>query len=298
MSIKWFPGHMITARKKAAETMRMIDLVIEVLDARVPRSSCNPTFEELRHGGAAARAQAAQQVRHGRSGADAALAAALQRPAGRAGPRAVREEAAARSSASCRPVGRCDPIAARPDKPLRMMILGIPNVGKSTFMNALLKRHVAHVGDEPAITKVQMLHKLGPGMTPRRHARDVVARDGAGHGLEARRDPQHRAGGVRRRRRRAAASVSRCCGDIPRCSRRGSARFPGPATSTACWRSSPRADTSSRSRQGPDLARAAAALLNDFRSGALGRITPRDRRRVVKNERHRRRSAACGLVVY
>ena len=46
-----------------------------------------------------------------------------------------------------------------------MMILGIPNVGKSTLMNALLKRHVAHVGDEPAITKVQMFHKLGPGMS-------------------------------------------------------------------------------------------------------------------------------------
>ena len=46
-----------------------------------------------------------------------------------------------------------------------MMILGIPNVGKSTLMNALLKRRVAHVGDEPAITKVQMLHKLGPDMT-------------------------------------------------------------------------------------------------------------------------------------
>ena len=46
-----------------------------------------------------------------------------------------------------------------------MMILGIPNVGKSTLMNALLKRHVAHVGDEPAITKIQMFHELGPGMS-------------------------------------------------------------------------------------------------------------------------------------
>ena len=51
MSINWFPGHMITARTKAAATMRMTDLVIEVLDARVPRSSCNPTFEKLRLAG-------------------------------------------------------------------------------------------------------------------------------------------------------------------------------------------------------------------------------------------------------
>ena len=51
MSIQWFPGHMIGARKKAAESMRMVDLVIEVLDARVPLSSRNPTFEKLRHDG-------------------------------------------------------------------------------------------------------------------------------------------------------------------------------------------------------------------------------------------------------
>jgi ribosome biogenesis GTPase A len=50
-------------------------------------------------------------------------------------------------------------------KPLRMLIMGIPNVGKSTLMNALLKRRVAAVGDEPAVTKTQMSHDLGPTMT-------------------------------------------------------------------------------------------------------------------------------------
>jgi ribosome biogenesis GTPase A len=48
MSIRWYPGHMATARKEAAETMGKIDLVIEVLDARVPQASCNPIFEGLR----------------------------------------------------------------------------------------------------------------------------------------------------------------------------------------------------------------------------------------------------------
>src|SRR4030065_237858 len=48
MSIKWFPGHMVSARKKAAETMEKIDLVIEVLDARLPEASCNPMIKELR----------------------------------------------------------------------------------------------------------------------------------------------------------------------------------------------------------------------------------------------------------
>ena len=48
MSIQWFPGHMNTARKEAAKTMEVIDVVVEVLDARIPKASCNPLIEELR----------------------------------------------------------------------------------------------------------------------------------------------------------------------------------------------------------------------------------------------------------
>src|ERR1035438_3896150 len=48
MSIQWFPGHMTSARKKAAETMERIDVVIEVLDARVPEAGSNPLINELR----------------------------------------------------------------------------------------------------------------------------------------------------------------------------------------------------------------------------------------------------------
>jgi len=62
----------------------------------------------------------------------------------------------------------CQPLAPHRDsplKPLRMMIMGIPNVGKSTLMNALLKRRVAQVGDEPAVTKSQQRHDLNDHMT-------------------------------------------------------------------------------------------------------------------------------------
>jgi len=48
MAIQWFPGHMTSARKKAAETMERIDIVIEVLDARVPAAGSNPMIKELR----------------------------------------------------------------------------------------------------------------------------------------------------------------------------------------------------------------------------------------------------------
>jgi ribosome biogenesis GTPase A len=62
----------------------------------------------------------------------------------------------------------CKPLAPHRDdshKPLRMMIMGIPNVGKSTLMNTLLKRRVANVGDEPAVTKSQQRHNLNDHMT-------------------------------------------------------------------------------------------------------------------------------------
>jgi ribosome biogenesis GTPase A len=49
MSIQWFPGHMNAARKKAAEVMEKVDLVIEVVDARLPQASCNPMIEQLRN---------------------------------------------------------------------------------------------------------------------------------------------------------------------------------------------------------------------------------------------------------
>ena len=62
----------------------------------------------------------------------------------------------------------CQPLAPHRDnnhKPLRMMIMGIPNVGKSTLMNMLLKRRVANVGDEPAVTKSQQCHQINERMT-------------------------------------------------------------------------------------------------------------------------------------
>ncbi|HEX7499670.1 MAG TPA: ribosome biogenesis GTPase YlqF [Polyangia bacterium] len=164
MAINWYPGHMATARKAAAESMRKIDLVIEVLDARIPHSSCNPMFEVLRRQGQrpalkllnkadfADPEHTRRWLQHYNSQPDVkALSLCAKRP------REVQ-----RIPRLCQAML---PGRGTPGRPLRMMILGIPNVGKSTLMNALLKRHVAPVGDEPAITKSQMLHSLGTGMT-------------------------------------------------------------------------------------------------------------------------------------
>lgn len=164
MTIQWFPGHMTSARKKAAETMALTDVVIEVCDARLPEASSNPMIRELRlH-----RQRPCLKLLNKADLADpAATQAWLDHYNSQPGVKAVAISAkkpgeAARVPSLCKGLAphRKDAI-----KPLRMLIMGIPNVGKSTLMNSLLKRRVAAVGDEPAVTKSQMSLDLGPSMT-------------------------------------------------------------------------------------------------------------------------------------
>ena len=164
MSIQWFPGHMASARKKAAETMEFIDVIIEVLDARLPEASCNPLIRELRlH-----RQRPCLKILNKADLADPVVTQAwLNFYNKQAGVKAV--------ALSCKNAGDaarvpnlCQPLAPHRDstfKPLRMMIMGIPNVGRSTLMNMLLKRRVANVGDEPAVTKSQQCHNINDHMT-------------------------------------------------------------------------------------------------------------------------------------
>jgi len=164
MSIQWFPGHMTSARKKAAETMEFIDVVIEVLDARAPEASCNPMIRELREH----RQRPCLKILNKADLADPAVTQTwLNFYNQQAGVKAVALSCKSASDAAKVPK-LCQPLAPHRDsnhKPLRMMIMGIPNVGKSTLMNMLLKRRVANVGDEPAVTKSQQCHQLNERMT-------------------------------------------------------------------------------------------------------------------------------------
>lgn len=164
MTIQWFPGHMTSARKKAAETMAMTDVVIEVLDARCPEASSNPMIRELR----LARQRPCLRLLNKADLADPdATKAWLEFYNRQPGVKAV--------AISCKKPGDAAKVPAlcqslaphRNDgtKPLRMMIMGIPNVGKSTLMNALVKKRVAAVGDEPAVTKQQQRIDLSPRQT-------------------------------------------------------------------------------------------------------------------------------------
>ncbi|MBI3284290.1 MAG: ribosome biogenesis GTPase YlqF [Burkholderiales bacterium] len=163
MSIQWFPGHMNAARKKAAESMENTDLVIEVLDARIPQASCNPMVEQLR----TFRQRPCLKILNKSDLADPhATKAWLDFYNSQKGVCAVALSCKKPSDVAKVPglALQLAPHRGVPTKPLRMMIMGIPNVGKSTLMNALLKKRVANVGDEPAVTKSQQRLYLGKNM--------------------------------------------------------------------------------------------------------------------------------------
>jgi ribosome biogenesis GTPase A len=155
---------MNSARRQAAETMAMTDVVLEVADARCPAASRNPMIGELR----AHRQRPCLLLLNKADLADpAATQAWLEAFNRQPGTKAV--------AVSCKKAGEVARIPAlaqalaphRSDgtKPLRLMIMGIPNVGKSTLLNALVKKRIAAVGDEPAITKSQQRIDLGPRLT-------------------------------------------------------------------------------------------------------------------------------------
>lgn len=156
MSIQWYPGHMTKARKAISEAVPTCDVVIEVLDARMPRSSENPLFADIR--------------------GDKPVLKLLSK-GDLADPEATREWIAALEREPAKGVGRtvavaittkknhdtftrvpalCMQMATRTNfdkRALRALVVGIPNVGKSTLVNTLMGRKVAEVGDEPAVTK-------------------------------------------------------------------------------------------------------------------------------------------------
>jgi len=144
--------------------MEFVDVVIEVLDARLPEASCNPMIKELREH----RQRPCLKVLNKADLADPEVTQVwIDFYNKQEGVKAVALSCKSASEAAKVPK-LCQPLAPHRNsthKPLRMMIMGIPNVGKSTLMNILLKRRIANVGDEPAVTKSQQSHNLNERMT-------------------------------------------------------------------------------------------------------------------------------------
>lgn len=161
MTINWFPGHMHKARKEIAKVMDEIDAVIEVLDARLPLSSENPLVEQLRKG------KPVLKILNKSDLADPDKTQEwLDYFNAQEGIQAIslcqeQKKVIQRIPDMCKAMV---PARANKDRPVRAMIMGIPNVGKSTLINALLGRRIAKVGNEPAVTKNQKRYTLPNGM--------------------------------------------------------------------------------------------------------------------------------------
>lgn len=160
MPIHWFPGHMAKARDQIREAMSGVDLVLEVLDARIPWSSENPLVADLI--GEKPRLRVLNKADLAEPAVTAAWVDALRAtPRGWAvahqreqvGLRAALMEAA--TALGCVARGR----------PLTAMILGVPNVGKSTIINLLAGRAVARAGNQPALTQAQQRFPAGKGLS-------------------------------------------------------------------------------------------------------------------------------------
>lgn len=156
MNIQWYPGHMTKAVRMMEENMKLIDLVIEILDARIPLSSRNPDIDRLAGNKMRLvvlnKADLANDTLNKEwvscfesAGVKAVLYNSKSREGMNALLGAIRE--------CCRDKIERDRRRGIKNRSVKAMIVGIPNVGKSTFINNLAKRNAAVVGNKPGVTK-------------------------------------------------------------------------------------------------------------------------------------------------
>lgn len=167
MNIQWFPGHMARARRMVMDHAKLVDAVCEVVDARVPRSSRNPELPELV--GAKPRLIILNRVdqadpkytdlwaAHFRAQGYGVLETDCKTGRGvSAFPTAVKSLLRDKLEAY-RAKGQAG-------KPLRVMVLGIPNVGKSSFINRVAGRRAAEASDRPGVTRGKQWISAGGGV--------------------------------------------------------------------------------------------------------------------------------------
>ncbi len=156
MNIQWYPGHMTKAKRMMQEDIKLIDIVIELLDARVPLSSKNPDIDEL------AKNKFRLVVLNKVDMADDKLTAAWEAYYKEKGFFVAKINAREGSGMKqltpliqevCKEKIERDRKRGILNRPIRAMIVGIPNVGKSTFINSYAKKACTKVGNKPGVTK-------------------------------------------------------------------------------------------------------------------------------------------------
>ena len=163
MQYQWYPGHMTKAKRMMQENIKLVDLIIELVDARIPYSSRNPDIDEL--GRNKARLILLNKADLADEAANAAWTKALEATG------AVVVKANSRSGAGLKAVQgavaeACKELIERArsrgikNRPVRAMVAGIPNVGKSTFINSYAGKACAKTGNKPGVTRGAQWIKL------------------------------------------------------------------------------------------------------------------------------------------
>lgn len=161
MALQWFPGHMHKALKEIKESLDQVDILIEVLDARIPYSSENPEIAKIRGD------KPCLKILNKFDLADPKLTAEWQQHLEHERGVKTLTTTSSNPSNSKQIINLVRQICAQKDasvKSIKAMITGIPNVGKSTLINILADRIIAKTGNEPAVTKSQQRINLGSGI--------------------------------------------------------------------------------------------------------------------------------------
>ena len=167
MNYQWYPGHMTKARRMMQEDIKLIDLVIELVDARVPLSSRNPDIDEMGKGRARLillnKSDLADEksneawMRFFEKKGFFVLKVNSRSGMGLKAINGVVQEA-------CREKLERDRRRGIKNRPVRAMVVGIPNVGKSTFINSYAGRACAKTGNKPGVTKGKQWIRLNKGL--------------------------------------------------------------------------------------------------------------------------------------
>ena len=163
MQYQWYPGHMTKAKRMMQENIKLVDLIIELVDARIPYSSRNPDIDEL--GRNKARLILLNKADLADEAANAAWTKALEATG------AVVVKANSRSGAGLKAVQGAVAEACKEkierdrrrgikNRPVRAMVAGIPNVGKSTFITSYAGKACAKTGNKPGVTRGAQWIKL------------------------------------------------------------------------------------------------------------------------------------------
>lgn len=164
MNINWYPGHMLKTKKQMIEDLKLIDVVIEILDARIPVSSQNPDIQNitrnkkkivlLNKSDLADEKQTQKWISYFKQ--NGIIAIPTDSNAGKGTKEILKQVQRLMEEEQAKAAAR-----GRTKRNIRIMIIGIPNVGKSSLINRLVNKKTAEVGNRPGVTKQKQWVRIG-----------------------------------------------------------------------------------------------------------------------------------------